>query len=318
MYPFTVSVCVTTYQPDYEKLGLTLSSVLRQKGCSFEIIIADDGTENFLQEEIEKYFTQWNFTAYKIVRAPKNYGTVHNILAACLVARGKYIKDISPGDYLYADTTLKEFAAFMQEGQYGAAFARACYYKKEASIYRILDYMNPRDLTPYEARDFVAAKRAQLLFQDYPCGAAFMARREILTKYTRLLLDFVTYTEDRAYTMMLADDVPLAFWNHNLIWYEYANGISTNKESYWQEKIIQDNQNFFALLAKRHPEISSLCRWHIFDGQMPEPIWHAYTEETRRYYHKLDEKRCQGLLSYRKNVAPAELEKIVRAPTVLA
>ena len=116
-YPFLVSVCVTTYKPDYADLGLTLESILRQKNCSFEIIIADDGTE-------------WNFNAYKIVRAPKNYGTVHNTLAACLVARGKYIKDISPGDYLYADTVLADMAAFMEAGSCEAAFGRACYYRE--------------------------------------------------------------------------------------------------------------------------------------------------------------------------------------------
>ena len=42
-YPFLVSVCIMTYKPDYKELGLTLESILRQKNCSFEIIIADDG-----------------------------------------------------------------------------------------------------------------------------------------------------------------------------------------------------------------------------------------------------------------------------------
>ena len=155
-YPFLVSVCVTTYKPDYAELGLTLESILRQKNCSFEIIIADDGTEDFAQEEIEDYLAKWNFNAYKIVRAPKNHGTVHNTLAACLVARGKYIKDISPGDYLYADTVLADMAAFMEAGSCEAAFGRACYYREERGAYRILDYMNPRDLAPYESGDFAA------------------------------------------------------------------------------------------------------------------------------------------------------------------
>ena len=104
-YPFLVSVCVTTYKPDYAELGLTLESILRQKNCSFEIIIADDGTDNFAQEEIEDYLATWNFNAYKIVRAPKNYGTVHNTLAACLVARGKYINFL---DVLLESDPLRE------------------------------------------------------------------------------------------------------------------------------------------------------------------------------------------------------------------
>ena len=104
-YLFLVSVCITTYKPDYAELGLTLESILRQKNCSFEIIIADDGMEDFAQEEIEDYLAKWNFNAYKIVRAPKNYGTVYNTLAACLVARGKHINFL---DVLLESDPLRE------------------------------------------------------------------------------------------------------------------------------------------------------------------------------------------------------------------
>lgn len=317
-YPFSVSVCVTTYKPDYAELGLTLESILRQKNCSFEIIVADDGTEDFAQEEIEEYFAKWKFSAYKIVRAPKNRGTVHNTLAASLVARGKYIKDISPGDYLYADTVLDGMTTFMEEERCEAAFGRACYYGEERGAYHILDYMNPRDLAPYEAGDFAAARRAQLVFQDYPCGAAFMARRELLVEYMRLLLDRVTYAEDRAYTMMVADGILLAFWNRNFVWYEYGNGISTNKEKSWQERIIKDNQAFFALLAQRHPELSSICKWHIFDERDMEEAWFSYAEETKEYYRRIDGARAKGERSYLQDATSAELVKLVRAEAMFA
>ena len=46
---YDVSVCVLTYHPDYERLFITLTSVIRQKGCTCEIIIADDGTLDFRQ-----------------------------------------------------------------------------------------------------------------------------------------------------------------------------------------------------------------------------------------------------------------------------
>ena len=145
-----------------------------------------------------------------------------------------------------------------------------------------------------------------------------MVRRERLTEYMRLLLDRVTYAEDRAYTMMLADDVRLAFWNYNFVWYEYGNGISTNKEKSWQARIIKDNQAFFALLAQRCPELASICKWHIFDEQDMEEAWFSYTEETKAYYRCIDEKRHEGTLSYLQDVAPAELEKLVRAEAAFA
>ena len=47
-----ISICVLTYQPNYEKLFMTLTSIICQQGCSYEIIIADDGTPDFRQDVI--------------------------------------------------------------------------------------------------------------------------------------------------------------------------------------------------------------------------------------------------------------------------
>ena len=46
---YDVSVCVVTYHPDYDELFRTLlTSIIRQKGCSLEIVISDDGTPDFI------------------------------------------------------------------------------------------------------------------------------------------------------------------------------------------------------------------------------------------------------------------------------
>ena len=55
---YDVSVCVLTYHPDYDRLFITLTSVIRQKGCTCEIIIADDGTPDFRQKEIEAWMAE--------------------------------------------------------------------------------------------------------------------------------------------------------------------------------------------------------------------------------------------------------------------
>ena len=169
---FDVSVCILTYRSDFLKLKRTLASVVEQKGCSFEIVIADDGSEDFPRKAIEDDLASKGFTAYKILQAPKNQGVVHNVYRAFSHARGKYIKNISPGDYLYSDHVLADMFRFMEESGYPAAFGRACYYREEGGHYHILDEMHPRNLEPYERNDFAAARRAHLLCQDYPIGAA--------------------------------------------------------------------------------------------------------------------------------------------------
>ena len=71
-----VSVCVLTYRPNLLKLFATLESIVCQQGCSFEIIIADDGTPDFDRKMIEAYFAQRNFHAYIIAANPYNKGTI--------------------------------------------------------------------------------------------------------------------------------------------------------------------------------------------------------------------------------------------------
>ena len=50
MAAYDISVYVLIYRPDYEKLFITLTSVILQKGCRYEIILADDGSEDFRQQ----------------------------------------------------------------------------------------------------------------------------------------------------------------------------------------------------------------------------------------------------------------------------
>ena len=320
-YPFDVSVCVITYRSDYNKLLTTLASVLHQKNCVFEIIIADDGTENFARKEIENYFSVMGFTSYKIIQAPQNKGVVHNVANAFSEARGKYIKNISPGDYLYSDTVLADMFRFMESKKYAAAFGRACYYHENQGKYTILDQMNPRNLEPYETENFAEAKRAHLLCQDYAIGAAFMTRREILVEYTKPMLGKLIHLEDRAYTIMTADDIPIGFWNHNLIWYEYGNGISTNWQERWRERIIQDNQACFAIIAEKHPELAGWCKWHIFNEKDMDESWIDYYNEVKIYYERIDEiidaTRKSGRFMYLRDVDPGELEKLLHAKVSL-
>ena len=318
---FDVSVCILTYRSDFLKLKRTLASVVEQKGCSFEIVIADDGSEDFPRKAIEDDLASKGFTAYKILQAPKNQGVVRNVYRAFSHARGKYIKNISPGDYLYSDHVLADMFRFMEESGYPAAFGRACYYREEGGQYHILDEMHPRNLEPYEKNDFAAVRRAHLLCQDYPIGAAFMTRRKLLMQYTKPLLGKAVHLEDRAYTLMIADGIDIGFWNHNLIWYEYGSGISTSTDERRQAQVIKDNQACFALIAEKHPELSSWCKWHIFNEEDMEDAWLDYYEEVKDYYQKVDasvaEAKRAGRWMYLQDVEPKELERIVQAQVIL-
>ena len=308
---YDVSVGVMTYCPDYDKLFTTLYSIIRQKGCRCEIVIGDDGTPDFQKKKIEDWLMQHGFFDYTIVHNPENKGTVQNVMNAILAMNGRYVKLISPGDYLYDDTVLAGMISFMEKEGYQIAFGRSCYYAKEEERYHIFDRMQPFLLRPYQERDFSAAKQAYLVCQDYASGAAFIGTRSILLVYIPKLLGRVVYAEDSAYVVMVADDIPLGFWDHNFIWYESSGGISNRSSEKWKQRLWKDNLATLSIIGERHEELCELCRWHA-EGRIREDA--PYAKIIQEYYTEVDQ--VFDSCTYLQDVDPRELQKLTERDEV--
>ena len=84
---YDFSVVVLSYHPDKEKLMATLRSVVMQKGVSFEIIVADDGSPDFFEADIRAVLE--GVVDYQIIAHEQNQGTVKNLLDGVKAARGR-------------------------------------------------------------------------------------------------------------------------------------------------------------------------------------------------------------------------------------
>ena len=303
-----ISVCVLTYRPDYEKLFITLTSIIRQQGCSYEIIIADDGTPDFRQDVIEVWMSEHGISDYCIVRSMENRGTVRNVWNAYAVAHGRYVKAISPGDFLYNDTALAGMLQFMEQEGYRIAFGRSCYYSRSGAQVYIYNVMNPYQLRPYLERNTAAIKEAYLVCQDYANGASFMGERELVTAYINLICGRVVYTEDAAYILMVADDIPLGLWNQNFIWYESGTGISGGSSPAWIERVKTDNRATFALMAERRSDLSDLCWWYLEEQSREDS---SYTQIRCAYYEEVE--RMIQNETFLQDVDEGELKKLLEA-----
>ena len=302
---YDISIGVMTYRSDYDQLYTTLYSIICQQGCSYEIVIGDDGTQDFRQEEIELWMLRHGFRNYMIVRSPENKGIVQNAMSILHSMRGRYVKMISPGDYLYDDRVLSRMMDFMKTEGWQIAFGRSCFYAKEEDTYRIFDRMQPFQLKSYKERDYDAVKQAYLVCQDYVVGAAFMGERGLVTAYTELIYGRVVYAEDSAYVIMAADDIRFGFWDHNLIWYECGTGISGGKSEQWKARLWHDNLATLAIIAERHTELRDLCHWHA-EGR---PSNSPYAEIVTSYYAEVD--RILETETYLQDVDPRELQKLM-------
>ena len=306
-----ISVCVLSYQPDYEKLFATLTSIVQQVHCSFEIIIGDDGTPNFPQEEIELWLRQQGCRDFTILHSTENHGTVRNMMQMLSAARGRYIKAISPGDYLYCNDVLGKMLRFMEQEHYAVAFGRACYYHHDGSSYQLLDTMSPLNLGIYEAKDYDAVKKACVIYGDFILGALLMGERRMITAYTNEIVGHIIYGEDTIYLRMLADGIPIGFWNHNFIWYEVGTGISTKGGDAWRKRLGKDMDVCLFIIEQLHAEIREEKEKILISapGKTMRDLQKKYRTDAFEAY-------IAEHGSYLQDVDESELERLVHAPVV--
>ena len=111
-YPL-ISVIVLTYN-DFSGVNDTIKSVLEQNYPQLELIISDDGSDNFVEQSktIEAYINESkcsNLVELRITHLPRNVGTVKNANHAISSAKGKYIKLLGAGDYFIEDSILLQY-----------------------------------------------------------------------------------------------------------------------------------------------------------------------------------------------------------------
>lgn len=106
------SVIIVHYnQIDY--LYTAIDSVLCQNYPSIQLIVADDGSIKFPQNEIIKYIAEnkkSNVIDFKVIHHALNEGIVKNVNDAYTHCIGKYITQFAADDVLYDKDVLRNFA----------------------------------------------------------------------------------------------------------------------------------------------------------------------------------------------------------------
>lgn len=257
---YDVSVIIVTYNPDIKKLYQTIWSCVNQKDVKHEIIIADDGSDEFNTAQIEEWFKTFNFDDYKIVRMDTNSGTVKNSLNGVSACNGKYVKSISPGDFLYDDTTLSRFYNYCEDNNYEIVFGHSLYYvNTDVELKYLPELHYPKDYTPYINQADKKMRFNFLILRDLILAPSYLIKTEIYLNYLKLIDGKAKYAEDTVYMLMMADGLAFNYYDSPIVWYEYGSGISTCGSDAWVEKIKADIKNVGEVLVQRNP------KWKIFD-----------------------------------------------------
>lgn len=281
-----VSAVVLTYNADLNELKRTLRSVMLQEGVSFEIVIADDGSRNNLADEITSYLENFGFKDYQLVLNPENHGTVINVISGVEKSKGKYIKLISPGDYLYDTDSLKRFSDYADKNDAPLVFGDMLVFDSSKEGFSVLkNAACPYDTDCYKAESYDpdTIKRNYLIVDDHFHGVSTLVRRSEFLKYLKMLEGKAIYCEDLTYRLMAYDDVKMIYCPYAMAMYGYGQGISTAGNSKWAERMLND------VRASNDVILTSADKDDSFNKLMKQTFAERYTgdsEKTKKFFMK--------------------------------
>lgn len=245
-----ISVIVLTYHPDRDKLKRTLQAILRQTDVSFEIIISDDGSGDNSLSDIEDFFREAKFSDYQLVENPVNKGTVRNCLSGLQAAQGEYVFLSSPGDMLFDPYVLRDFYRFAQEHSAKMCFGNAVFYRDGEITRRVGAPARP---IFYKPGTPLSTVKTAFFCGDFVTGAVYFRQRQFAVSYITAIADTAVYMEDTTSTALaLADDIPLLYYDRNMVWYEDGSGVSTAKSEKWERLLRQDIQRTLEVRKEFH------------------------------------------------------------------
>ena len=256
MTKIDVSVIVLTYKPVWEKLKMTLDSIIRQKDVRCEIVITDDGSEMDCREMIENYLNEKKFTDYIYNKNEHNVGTIKNYVSGLKKANGRYVYGISPGDMLYGEDCLKGLYDFCSNNHVNICFGNAIYYNDNGEKVKVFSDENHPRRPGFYKKDMSYFVMKNMFFNDENIlGASYFRERKIAIECFEGISKNSLYLEDKCGTAVaIARKIKIVHFNRNVIWYEKGTGVSTSGNTAWQERLKKDYCETICDLKKQYPK----------------------------------------------------------------
>ena len=236
-----VSVIVCTYEQEWERLKMTLDSIICQTGVDVELIITDDGSVVNHQDKVVKYFQEKSYTTYKFIHSEINTGIVKNTIRGLSVCCKQYAKFISPGDCLLEEDTLFAWIAFLRKSGKRWSFSDVVPYKNDKGVISKVEVEeHPRLKEDYKKGVDELSRWNYVVLNDIAVGAAVIVESDLLREYLLKIDNRVVYAEDNIYRLMMYDGVVGSYYPKGAILYEVGCGISTRGDEEWDKLISKD------------------------------------------------------------------------------
>lgn len=257
-----ISVILITYN-NFKYINDTLDSIFIQDYPSIEIIIADDGSKDFPENDILNYINAnkgYNIKNYKIIHSDKNVGTVKNINKGIKNATGDYIKIIAGDDVFYDENVFKnQVECIKKNNEALIVTGKICECDDNLNIIKKSQVENTNNvlntLFDLEPKAFFNICYKQSLF---PLATqTLLFDKTYFNKYGLYDEKYVLLEDSPMQVRIIINRVPIVFVNSFVVKHRANVGISSN-ESFFSNKKSQyylDLANFIKYEKITRPEI---------------------------------------------------------------
>ena len=263
-----ISVVMTTYNQSKDSMAFTLKSIVAQDYPNFELVIVDDRSTEDPSEFIRSFLGSLGFDRYEVSVSAHNEGTVRNLARGLRIAKGQFVKQISPGDGLYSSTALSNIAAFCASHAVKVGFGELVSYTLADNDTFFQSYNAPLNPEQYsEHQNLESIQKDLLVHANWIPGCALFYDRVFFLAYLEILSSkyAVTYCEDLACPLIALDNEMIRYFPHPILWYEMGTGVSTTGGIASRKRMYGDHRRFFDTLKHLHPNHHVVSRaWSLF------------------------------------------------------
>lgn len=275
-----------------------ISSVLNQNYSNIELIVSDDGSVEFPEEDVKKYIEKNkgnNLKRYNIIHQKINIGTVKNINSALKIIKGEYFFIMGGDDMLYELYTINKIVEkFNLMGSNIISFCRQRCTEKEMKPIKL---MPDKKLLKY-INKLNSAKSQYLSFSK---GMFYDAYSGSGVSYKTSFIKQMGYFDERYH---LIEDATF-FLKITRLGYKIDNSFEVVSTKYREGGISNGYVKEMSKVTKMQiQDMIELYKAEIEPNENKFPFWQ------RRYMKYVQLKRC---LLITKNIKNFNLKQIYLA-----
>ena len=248
-----LTIVILQYRPDAAALRRTLASLAMQDTRDFAVVLGDDGSAEDYFADSRAYLAAHGITAVQTAKLTPNGGTVKNAQNALRAASTHWVLMLSPGDFLYDETTLSWWLERLQNDAPRVAFGKQAYFAPGDDPHPVPGE-SPFDRTPYDPAHYDAKTicRNMLLYDDGISGAGLVYERELLLAAMDKMAGRVRLAEDFSLRMFAVQGVRITRYDRLTVWYEYGAGVSTDERA--RARMLGEWRAMLEVLREEFPQ----------------------------------------------------------------